>query len=258
MRIPLAVASLSLCLSCHAQRRIESLTIPQCAAKPVVVFENGANETFDTWDKVIAAVKPDATIFAYNRPGYGNSEPAEGTRDGRAIVEELRAVLRRQGLAPPYVLVGHSLGGMYAQLFARAYPREVTALVLVDSMYPGMVRKTDEFPWYTRVGKRVFFSSTVGREIDAAHDTGAQVLALPWSGRIPVERLVNRPQSAGAVGVDFGMFNGGAKLVADIEGLYPNAHTTVADSDHRMQVATPDVVVAAIRRVLPPPGAPGC
>ena len=256
MRFPPAAASLILFAA--SQAHAESPALPQCAAKPVVVFENGANETVDTWDKVIAPIEPDVTIFAYDRPGYGKAEPTTRPRDGRTIVEDLRAALRRQGLQPPYVLVGHSLGGMYMQLFARAYPDEVQGLVLVDSMYPGMLKKADDFPWYTRAGKRMFFSRTVGLEIDAAYDTGAQILALPWSGRIPVERLINQPRSAGAVGVDFGMFNGGPKLVATIEGLYPNAHTTVVDSDHRMQVATPDVVVAAIRRVLPKPAPPGC
>jgi pimeloyl-ACP methyl ester carboxylesterase len=268
MRFPFAALALSLFTFGHAHaaapgeheplHKIESLTIPQCAAKPVVVFENGSNETFDTWDKVIGAVQPDATIFAYNRPGYGRSEATDGRRDGRTIVDELRATLRRQGLQPPYVLVGHSLGGLYAQLFARAYPGEVKGLVLVDSMYPGALKRPEDFPWYTRLGKRLFFSRAVSREIDAANETGAQILALPWSGQIPVERLVNQPKGPGAVGVDFGMFNGGPALMAMIDGLYPNAHTTVADSDHRMQVATPDVVVAAIRRVLPRATPPGC
>ena len=116
---------------------LEVLTLTQCAAKPVIVFENGSRETFDTWGKVIAAVSPDASVFAYNRPGYGNSAATDQPRDGLTIVNALRSTLQRQGMQPPYILVGHSLGGLYVQLFARAYPREVTGMILVDAVYPG-------------------------------------------------------------------------------------------------------------------------
>jgi pimeloyl-ACP methyl ester carboxylesterase len=237
--------------------KLEVLSQMQCAAKPVLVFENGARETFDTWDKVIASVKADATVFAYNRPGYGNSEDTERPRDGLTIVNELRNALRERGISPPYILIGHSLGGLYAQLFARAYPHEVNGLVLVDSIYPGAVKKTEEFPLYTRVAKRLFFSRTINREIDQIHDTGRQVAALPWTARIPVERLVNVPRGPGAIPVDFGAFNSGPKLMESINGMYPKANTTIVDSDHRIQVATPNAVVAAIRRVMPTP-VPDC
>lgn len=239
-------------------QRIESLTLRQCASGPTVVFENGSRETVDTWDKVIASIKGEASIFAYNRSGYGNSAETVRARDGRTIVDELRGNLRRQGLQPPYILVGHSLGGLYMQLFARTYPREVKGLVLVDSLYPGMVKKTEAFPWYSRIAKRLLFSRTVNREIDAIDETGNQLLALPWSGQVPVERLINMPKSATAIAVDFGAFNSGPQLMAMINGLYPNANTTIVDSDHRIQVATPEAVISAIRRVMPAPAVPGC
>lgn len=232
------------------QRKVELRKIDSAAANATVVFENGARETLDTWDQVIDAIKTDSTVFAYNRPGYGNSDEVTGPRDGRAIVAELRAALRHQGVKPPYILVGHSLGGLYMQLFARTYPQEVKALVLVDSIYPGAVKKTQDFPMYTRLAKRLFFNRALNREIDEINHTGEEILALPAAGRIPVERLVNVPKSAGAIGVDFGAFNGGPELMAKINALYPNARTTVVDSDHRIQVANPEVVVAAIRRVM--------
>lgn len=237
---------------------LESLALTQCAGKPVIVFENGSRETFDTWSKVIAALKPDASIFAYNRPGYGNSAATEQPRDGLTIVNDLRSALQRQGMQPPYVLVGHSLGGLYMQLFARAYPREVSGLVLVDSLYPGVVKKTEEFPLHTRIAKRLFFNGTINKEIDEIHRTGTQVLALPWASHIAVERLINAPKGPGAVPVDFGAFNSGKKLKEAIDALYPNATITVVDSDHRMQVATPEPVISAIRRVMPASAVPGC
>ena len=236
----------------------EFLKLTQCAAKPVIVFENGARETFDSWDKVIASIKNDASVFAYNRPGYGKSAPTGQPRDGLTIVNELRSTLQQQGMQPPYILVGHSLGGLYMQLFARAYPGDVKGLILVDSLYPGIVKKTEDFPLYTRIAKRLFFSRTINAEIDEIHRTGTQVLALPWTKDIAVERLINTPKGPGAIPVDFGAFNSGKALRDSMNTLYPNANTTVVDSDHRMQVANPEAVLSAIRRVMPAADAPGC
>jgi len=237
---------------------LEVLTLTQCAAKPVIVFENGSRETFDTWGKVIAAVSPDASVFAYNRPGYGNSAATDQPRDGLTIVNALRSTLQRQGMQPPYILVGHSLGGLYVQLFARAYPREVTGMILVDAVYPGVVKRTEDFPLHTRIAKRLFFNRTVNHEIDEIHRTGMQVLALPWTNQIAVERLINAPKGPGAIPVDFGAFNTGKTVKDAIDALYPSARTTIVDSDHRMQVANPEAVIDAIRRVMPAAGAPGC
>jgi len=231
-------------------RKLESLVIRNPAAQATVVFENGSRATPDGWNKVLDAVSPHATVFAYNRPGYANSEATDAPRDGATIVEELRASLRRKGLAPPYVLVGHSLGGLYMQLFARRYPEEVTGLVLVDALYPRVVKKAVDFPFLTRAGKWLLFSRTVGEEIDRIHETGEMVAALPGIDDKPIIRLVNRPLSSTAIAVDFGAFNLDEDTRAYVRGLYPKAKTVVADASHQMQVTHPEIVSAAIREIL--------
>jgi pimeloyl-ACP methyl ester carboxylesterase len=97
-----------------------------------VVFEAGLGDDWTTWDNVANQVAQHTRIFAYSRPGYGASSPATTPRDPRQIVEELRGVLAYEGYAPPYVLVGHSFGGTYMELFAKAHPDEVAGAVLVD------------------------------------------------------------------------------------------------------------------------------
>lgn len=234
-------------------RKLESLTLRNPAATATVVFENGSRATIEGWGKVLDAVSPDATIFAYNRPGYGQSDTAGTPRDGATIVEELRSTLRRKGLAPPYVLVGHSLGGLYMQLFARRYPQEVKGLVLVDALYPRVIKKPDEFPFYARAGKWLFFSRTVREEIDRIHETGEMVAALPRIDDKPIIRLVNRPVSSTAIAVDFGAFNFDENTRAFVRGLYPKAKTVVADASHQMQATHPQIVAAAIKEILATP-----
>ncbi|KAB8067011.1 alpha/beta fold hydrolase [Janthinobacterium violaceinigrum] len=231
-------------------RQLESLTLRHATSRDVVVFENGSRATIDKWGTVPERLAQQASVFAYNRPGYGNSETATTPRDGRTIVEELRAALRFKGLAPPYVLVGHSLGGLYLQLYARAYPQEVKALVLVDALYPRMVRPVQEFPWLTRIAGQLAFSRTVWREIEHIDGTGEMVLDLPDVGK-PMVRLENRPVSSTAIAVDFGAFRMDQASRDAVKALYPQAVNMVADSSHQMALTSPDVVVAAIRQVLP-------
>lgn len=97
-----------------------------------VVFEAGLGDDWTRWDEVAAEVAQHARVFAYSRPGYGASAPPTTPRNPAQIVGELRALLAHQGLAPPYLLVGHSFGGTYMELFARSFPDEVAGLVLVD------------------------------------------------------------------------------------------------------------------------------
>lgn len=230
--------------------RLETLTIRNPSAKATVVFENGSRATLAGWDKVLDGIKGSATVYAYNRPGYANSEATGAPRDGATIVEELRANLKRKGLAPPYVLVGHSLGGLYMQLFARRYPEEVKGIVLVDALYPRVVKKPQDFPLYSRAGKWLFFSRTVRDEIDSIWETGELVAALPRIDDKPIIRLVNKPLSSTAIAVDFGAFNFDDDTRAFVKGLYPKAKTVVADASHQMQVTHPEIVAAAIREIL--------
>lgn len=230
-------------------RRVELFQATPTTPKVTIVFENGSRETMDKWDKVIEGIKNEAAIFAYNRPGYGKSDDVETPRDGRTIVEELRRTLKHQGLQPPYVLVGHSLGGLYMQLFARAYPQEVKGIVLVDALPPGLVKKTADFPLWTRIAKRVFLSSVANREIDQIYHTSEEALSLKWNDKIPMVRLINVPKSKDAVGIDFGAFNSDPKVREMINNMYPNAKTIVVDSDHQIQMANPEYVIDAIRTI---------
>jgi pimeloyl-ACP methyl ester carboxylesterase len=100
-----------------------------------VVFESGLGNDWTPWDLVAGQVAGEARVFAYSRPGYGDSEPTEEPRDAAQIVEDLRDLLAARDVAPPYILVGHSFGGAYMELFAKTYPEEVVGLVLVDSRH---------------------------------------------------------------------------------------------------------------------------
>jgi pimeloyl-ACP methyl ester carboxylesterase len=97
-----------------------------------VVFENGYTAPLETWGRVQPEVSKFARTVAYDRAGLGLSEPGPSPRDGRRIAAELHGALQRANVLPPYILVGHSLGGLFVREFAGMYPDEVAGMVLVD------------------------------------------------------------------------------------------------------------------------------
>ena len=99
---------------------------------PAVVFESGLGAPISYWQRTQTAVSRFTTTFAYDRAGTGGSTEGTAPRDGRQTALELHVALAESGVPPPYVLVGHSLGGLYARIYASMYPGDVAALVLVD------------------------------------------------------------------------------------------------------------------------------
>ncbi len=248
----LLLALLSGCASLPAvdvatidQRHIEFALIKGGA--PVVVFENGLGASLHSWDKVFRDIGQDATVFAYNRPGYGGSDPAVTPRDGAHIVDELRTLLRRQGLMPPYVLVGHSLGGLYMQLFARQYPDEVRGLVLVDATHPTQMEGAgalDKQSWWVRALLHVYLTGEKKREFDAAPATGQAVLALPTVTNKPVSILSAVDKR------DSDVVKHSNNTRADFARLYPEGRQQWVESGHFIQSDKPEFVIEAIREIL--------
>lgn len=107
---------------------------------PSIILINGGGGPIEGWYRVMPELEKTSSVFAYNRLGVGGSGKPSSPQHGRAIVQALKELLRTANVPPPYVLVGHSLGGLYANLFARLYPREVAGVVFVEASHPGDLR----------------------------------------------------------------------------------------------------------------------
>ncbi len=110
---------------------------------PTIVFENGMGAGMKFWDEVFLEIGKKNTVFSYNRNDKKDDNNKKVSTDR---VEVLRKLLLKRGLKPPYVLVGHSLGGIYVQYFARKYPSEVCGIVLVDTPHPSSFEDLSVFP----------------------------------------------------------------------------------------------------------------
>lgn len=216
--------------------------------RPTVIFESGLGDTLDVWQAVQHSIAVDCTrTLSYNRAGYAGSDPARTVRDAETIVAELRSELHDRGLKPPYVLVGHSLGGLYMQYFARQYPTEVTGLLLVDSTHWNqqllLGAPTQRGDKRGRVV--LFMDYTARRELNDSAVAGEQVHVSPRPDAIPTIVL-------SSTGVFLGETPArraeAARLQEDIVASFPGArHIRVDGSGHYIQRDRPDVVVDAVR-----------
>ncbi|MDF8335179.1 alpha/beta fold hydrolase [Novosphingobium cyanobacteriorum] len=231
-----AMAFVAISAAAHAQEQ------------PTVVLESGLGDGADVWNALRAKLA--LPNFAYDRPGYGGTPVSLTPRDPCTIAHELHERLAQAGVRPPYVLVGHSLGGRYAYAFARLYPQDTTGLVLVDATPPGhwdaLQREMPAQATALKVIKSLTFSRAMRREFDGQEQCLAQLPTAPMS--MPVRVLLRTIDNSGG---------GGAKL-RDID--YKLAQHWLAltgaprlervdGSGHYIQKDKPDVLTEIIRQV---------
>jgi len=104
--------------------------------KPTLVFETGMGQTIETWNPIFDSLSKHTQVYAYNRQGYGQSNLIDSPRDIVEVARQLKSNLTMQNISPPYILVGHSIGGLYINMFARLYPEDVAGVVFIDASHP--------------------------------------------------------------------------------------------------------------------------
>ena len=106
------------------------------SGSPTVILEPGGGGASSDFGWIAPAVAKDTTVCVYDRSGRGWSDTAEGPQDGIHIASDLHTLLDRANIPGPYVLAGHSFGGLYVQTFAAHYPDQIAGMVLLDSTAP--------------------------------------------------------------------------------------------------------------------------
>ena len=220
---------------------------------PTVVLESGLGHGKRVWGPVFNGVSPVTRVFAYDRAGYGQSEASDQPRSGLQIVAELRAVLETEGLGPPYVLVGHSLGGTYMKLFAKMYPSEVAGVVLVDARHSEFTQRCRQLgvprllyePPEVLLG---LLAPTPRAELEAAPLSQKQARK---GGAFPDVPLIVLTQSSAAQRWPAQLGKVWAASQRNLVKLSSLGRIKVLDdAGHNVHVDRPDVVVRAILHVV--------
>lgn len=100
--------------------------------KTTVIFENGMSDSLEIWGTVPDSVARFARVFLYDRADIGKSDTSSSERTIPNVVSELKTILENQNIKSPYILVGHSLGGLITRYFSSLYPDDVVGLLLLD------------------------------------------------------------------------------------------------------------------------------
>jgi len=133
---------------------------------PTVILESALGAMSAHWVRVQQVVAETTRVCAYDRAGMGWSEPGPEPRDARQISSELHTLLKNADTEGPYVLVGHSYGGLYARMYAARYPNEVAGVVLVDSSHPEQFTRSPEgramYEQIRRLGAVIPFLTRLG------------------------------------------------------------------------------------------------
>ena len=236
------------------------------AGQPTVVLETGLGVGSESWDQVQRAVAEFSHVCVFDRANRGESDPAPTPRTSRDMVADLHTLLTTAAVPGPYVLVGNSLGGLNALVYARQYPQEVAGIVLVDATHPDQFdRFTELLPpatpddsaalqWFRQ-------SFTIDYKDPLKNDEGvdlpascAQARAVTSLGALP---LVVLTSSAFLRDVDLGpdlgprLHNLWQELHRDLARLSSRSvHTVTGESGHFIQRDQPQLVVEAVRQVV--------
>jgi pimeloyl-ACP methyl ester carboxylesterase len=109
---------------------------------PTILLESGLDDRGSwSWAGILDELSQLSRVCAYDRAGMIWSEPRDGPRDAERIVTELHAILAAASEAPPYVMVGHSLGGLLTRVYGARYPDEAAGFVFVDASHPEQDRR---------------------------------------------------------------------------------------------------------------------
>jgi len=104
------------------------------SGSPTVVFEGGVTDNMNSWNPVFSEVARFAKTVCYDRMGLGSSEATTTPRSFKQMATELHSLLHNAHLIPPYILVGHSMGGGLIRAFAHLYKNEIAGMVFLDCM----------------------------------------------------------------------------------------------------------------------------
>ncbi|HEY6372115.1 MAG TPA: alpha/beta hydrolase [Candidatus Sulfotelmatobacter sp.] len=254
---------------------------------PTVILESGLGETYVSWRKVQPQIAKFTRVCSYDRAGLGYSDASSQPRTSKVIAVELHALLRAAQISPPYVLVGHSMGGYNVRLYASLYRSEVAGMVLVDASHPdqekrfppelknmeGSWLREAEFLEYTtplgvprliglcdqdpvqRAAECNFHSAREGvAELKSFAESAAQTAATGSLGDLPLAVLSHDPDKPSAdLPADLAKPTNEAweKMQEELAHLSTRGTQEIAkNSSHYIQLDRPDVVVEAVHRVV--------
>ncbi|MDB5752602.1 MAG: hypothetical protein JWP65_3023 [Ramlibacter sp.] len=224
---------------------------------PSILLFSGAGVSLTGWRPLFPAVARLGTVFGWNRFGMQGSDAPQARQDGELVLGSLRELLAHTRVQPPYLLVAHSLGGLYANLFARRYPQEVAGVLFLEATHPDdrQVLRKHESQLVRALGRvlevpRRLFQRNVHAELQGVERLVREIATAGPFPPVPLRVLTGglTPRvsmlSPGALG---------AKRAhqQDLARLSPMGEQVIAHrSGHFPQLSQPELVLQVLEELL--------
>lgn len=257
------------------------------SGNPTVILDSGLGDSYLSWRKVQPRIAQFAQVCSYDRAGLGYSEPSFKPRTSKVIAEELHGLLESASISPPYVLVGHSIGGYDVRVYTSMYPKQVVGMVLVDASHPD---QENRFPqelrdlerrWH-REAQLIAYTTPIGvprlldmcdadpksraadcnwhsareqlAEMQSFSQSATEVAATGSLGNLPLAVLSHDPDKPSSeLPAELGKRVNAAweKMQEELGHLSTRGtQTIVKDSAHYIQFDRPEVVVDAVHNIV--------
>ena len=240
---------------------------------PTVILEAGGDADSADWDLVMAYFGETARVCAYDRANLGSSDSAPKPRSAQDMVRDLHALLANAHIAGPYILVGHSGGGLVVRLFADQYRDEVAGMLLVDAAHPemgirllaGLPPESADEPESIKAYRQLLtrMSSSDGSSLDTLEgwdmlSTNAQVKATKALGGLPLVVISRNPgnelRMAGMPPLDTETSKRLMQIWQDMQselvGLSSNSTQVFAQGGHEIPGYEPRLIVEALSKLV--------
>jgi len=199
---------------------------------PTILLEAGLMSTVLSWSRLQSELAKSFHVVSYDRAGLGWSDPGPMPRTADRIVDELHTLLKRAGITPPYILVGHSFGGLTMPLFAGRFPDEVAGMVLVDPVAPVEWNPPSEHDLkLTRIGAKVCRRAAILARIGLIRMIGSLLKTGAKKPAAYLVRLISRgtPAESGTVSSPwFAALPANEKEMASVFWVQPKFAVTIA------------------------------
>jgi len=249
--------------------------------RPVVILDHGLGGSSRDWRYVQRALASTTRVCTYERAGYGRSDPAPGPRTSMRIASELRTLVFRAKLPPPYLLAGHSFGGFNVRAFASLFPDETAGIVLVDSPHEeqadrffqseitrridphgslqalwdsallGSLSGIDLQPFARLLGNRSNSMQGLLGEIAGFVESSRELRAARYREEIPVVVIAHGRHLLPGGALSEQLEDQWLSLQQDLASRFKHHRFIVAErSGHNIPLEQPDLVVGAIERLI--------
>ncbi|UHA73214.1 alpha/beta fold hydrolase [Paenibacillus sp. 481] len=233
-------------------RKIFSTYIRTCT--PSVVFIAGLGDSGEVWGEIQDRISQEASTISYDRAGIGRSEAAPIPRTLHDLAEELAVLLHKLDVEPPYIVVGHSFGGLVARLYASLYPHLIAGMVLVDAApeYKELAYERVLPSKLVAANREYYENPMLNREGIDKVTSYKQIVdyAVPWD--FPLSIITSGlPDVRGEEWPSHDILQIEQTLQADFQRLSTSSKYRIASrSGHDIHQDEPELVIEEIRAML--------